>query len=431
MGAGASEPSEPATRERGKNRARRVLERVWARPAFAGGARCAKGRSRGPDDFRACCARLLLHLRGRILYGEAVRSAGADRPLAREPRPARFGAARRSHALQRISARDLGGLCRPGVRPSRGRRDRPLRSPLYRPDRRERAHLPGRVAGARGLHAFLHGRGLDVGHQRGGAAPPPDRRPFATMRHPLFVAVALARSASSWRSRACSRSWRCSSGSPSCASRPMSRTAPSLVRFGADWRDYADRVPAFAVPGPFRRRARAEPRTVPFMTTIRSEIPDDTATIGTITTDAFALAPHKSGAEAAIVDALRRAGALTLSLVAEEDGAVVGHVAFSPVTVDGRDVGCSRSAPSPCGRTGRAGASARRWCARGPPACATRARAASCWSASRLLRPLRLRPGRRARDARRAAGIRARPALEGPAPVGELGHHAAFGATGA
>ncbi|WP_372425620.1 GNAT family N-acetyltransferase [Salinarimonas chemoclinalis] len=75
------------------------------------------------------------------------------------------------------------------------------------------------------------------------------------------------------------------------------------------------------------------------MITIRPETSADVEPIGTITTDAFARAPHASGTEAAIVSGLRDAGALTLSLVAEEDGAVVGHVAFSAVRVDGRDVG--------------------------------------------------------------------------------------------
>lgn len=37
--------------------------------------------------------------------------------------------------------------------------------------------------------------------------------------------------------------------------------------------------------------------------------------------------------EADLVDALRRDGDLFVSLVAEEDGVVVGHVAFSPVTL--------------------------------------------------------------------------------------------------
>ena len=71
---------------------------------------------------------------------------------------------------------------------------------------------------------------------------------------------------------------------------------------------------------------------------IRPETPADAPAIAALTTAAFAAAPHASGREAAIVDALRAAGALALSLVAD-DGGVVGHVAFSPVTIDGREAG--------------------------------------------------------------------------------------------
>jgi putative acetyltransferase len=39
-------------------------------------------------------------------------------------------------------------------------------------------------------------------------------------------------------------------------------------------------------------------------------------------------------AEADLVDALRRNGKATLSLVAEDDGQVVGHILFSPVTIE-------------------------------------------------------------------------------------------------
>jgi len=168
------------------------------------------------------------------------------------------------------------------------------------------------------------------------------------------------------------------------------------------------------------------------MTTIRSEIPDDTATIGTITTDAFALAPHKSGAEAAIVDALRRAGALTLSLVAEEDGAVVGHVAFSPVTVDGRDVGWFALGPVAV-RPDRQG--------RGLGAALVREGTARMRDAGARGIVLVGDPGYYGRfgfgpvvglvmHGVPPEYVLALP-LEGPAPVGELGHHAAFGATGA
>lgn len=72
---------------------------------------------------------------------------------------------------------------------------------------------------------------------------------------------------------------------------------------------------------------------------IRAEQPDDVDTIRQLTEAAFENAPHSSQTEAAIVDALREAGVLTLSLVAVEDGKIVGHVAFSPVTINGKDEG--------------------------------------------------------------------------------------------
>ncbi|GFE74188.1 GCN5 family N-acetyltransferase [Novosphingobium sp. TCA1] len=56
-------------------------------------------------------------------------------------------------------------------------------------------------------------------------------------------------------------------------------------------------------------------------------------------TAAFLGAEHASGTEGAIVDALRDSGALTISLVAESDDAIVGHVAFSPITIDGAEIG--------------------------------------------------------------------------------------------
>lgn len=68
---------------------------------------------------------------------------------------------------------------------------------------------------------------------------------------------------------------------------------------------------------------------------IRPERPDDVGAIHALTRTAFEDMAHSEQTEAAIVDALRAAGALTLSLVAEEAGEIVGHVAFSPVTIDG------------------------------------------------------------------------------------------------
>ncbi len=53
---------------------------------------------------------------------------------------------------------------------------------------------------------------------------------------------------------------------------------------------------------------------------------------------------HQS-TEADIVDALRAADKMTLSLVAESDRAVVGHILFSPATVDGRDTAIAALGP--------------------------------------------------------------------------------------
>ncbi len=68
---------------------------------------------------------------------------------------------------------------------------------------------------------------------------------------------------------------------------------------------------------------------------LRPERPDDAAEIRRLTDAAFRDAPHGDGGEGALVDALRAASALTLSLVAEDGGALIGHVAFSPVTIAG------------------------------------------------------------------------------------------------
>lgn len=66
---------------------------------------------------------------------------------------------------------------------------------------------------------------------------------------------------------------------------------------------------------------------------IRRETASDAEAIGAVTAAAFRSAPHASGTEASIVATLRRAGALALSLVAEGDEGVVGHVALSPVSI--------------------------------------------------------------------------------------------------
>lgn len=68
---------------------------------------------------------------------------------------------------------------------------------------------------------------------------------------------------------------------------------------------------------------------------LRSEMPADLAAIEAVTEAAFRDAPHSDHNEPFILAALRDAGALTLSLVAEMDGVVVGHVAASPVSISG------------------------------------------------------------------------------------------------
>lgn len=66
---------------------------------------------------------------------------------------------------------------------------------------------------------------------------------------------------------------------------------------------------------------------------IRNETPEDIAIITAVTTAAFAALEVSDQTEQFVVLALRAANALTISLVAEVDGRVVGHIAFSPVTI--------------------------------------------------------------------------------------------------
>ncbi|MGB0506239.1 MAG: GNAT family N-acetyltransferase [Pikeienuella sp.] len=72
---------------------------------------------------------------------------------------------------------------------------------------------------------------------------------------------------------------------------------------------------------------------------IRSEHTADAAAIKAVTKAAFATAPHSDQTEAEIIDALRAADALTISLVAEDKEKITGHAAFSPVTINGNDMG--------------------------------------------------------------------------------------------
>lgn len=66
---------------------------------------------------------------------------------------------------------------------------------------------------------------------------------------------------------------------------------------------------------------------------IRQETPSDIEAITQVTISAFKTLPISNHTEQFIIQALRNADVLTLSLVAEIDEQVVGHIAFSPVTI--------------------------------------------------------------------------------------------------
>ena len=67
--------------------------------------------------------------------------------------------------------------------------------------------------------------------------------------------------------------------------------------------------------------------------TIRDESDADISTISEVTAEAFKTLEISNHTEQFIIKALRAAEALTISLVAELDGHVIGHIAFSPVTI--------------------------------------------------------------------------------------------------
>ncbi len=70
------------------------------------------------------------------------------------------------------------------------------------------------------------------------------------------------------------------------------------------------------------------PRTI-----IREETSADEAPIHDLTAIAFADLDVSDHTEQFVISALRSAGALSLSLVAELDGRLVGHIAFSPISI--------------------------------------------------------------------------------------------------
>lgn len=71
--------------------------------------------------------------------------------------------------------------------------------------------------------------------------------------------------------------------------------------------------------------------TAKFM--IRDETNQDETAIGELTAAAFATLEISDHTEQYVIEALRAAKALTLSLVAEMDDQIVGHIAFSPISI--------------------------------------------------------------------------------------------------
>jgi putative acetyltransferase len=72
---------------------------------------------------------------------------------------------------------------------------------------------------------------------------------------------------------------------------------------------------------------------------IRSETPEDITASSEVTIAAFSDHPISHQTEQFIINALRCTHALTISLVAEIDGKIVGHIAFSPVRISDGSTG--------------------------------------------------------------------------------------------
>ncbi|MBQ2262740.1 MAG: N-acetyltransferase [Loktanella sp.] len=70
---------------------------------------------------------------------------------------------------------------------------------------------------------------------------------------------------------------------------------------------------------------------------IRNETVDDIPEIRAVVTEAMTMLAQSTGTEAQIIDRLREDKALALSLVAEDDGKVVGYLAVSQALVGAQD----------------------------------------------------------------------------------------------
>ena len=68
------------------------------------------------------------------------------------------------------------------------------------------------------------------------------------------------------------------------------------------------------------------------MPVVRPETPDDIDSIRYVNEQAFGQED-----ESMLIEKLRKRGVLAVSLVAVQDGEIVGHIAFSPVVVESED----------------------------------------------------------------------------------------------
>ena len=83
------------------------------------------------------------------------------------------------------------------------------------------------------------------------------------------------------------------------------------------------------------------------MITVRAENSVDIAAVRRVNELAFGQ-PN----EAALVDALRKAADPYISLVATDGGQVVGHIFFSPVSIEPQDAVATRVVSTPTARVG-------------------------------------------------------------------------------
>jgi putative acetyltransferase len=81
--------------------------------------------------------------------------------------------------------------------------------------------------------------------------------------------------------------------------------------------------------------------------TFREERPGDEAAIHDMVRRAFIGRPYADGDEQDVIDRLRADGDLLLSLVAEQEGAIIGQITFSPALLANGDEGWVVLGPLP------------------------------------------------------------------------------------